>query len=83
MSTLKNITVNIHVNDNYEDPLFGIPAEFEEFLRYCRRLKFAECPNYDYWVRRFRDLAVEMGYPSSSRFVWPPPEQVRSCAVLG
>ena len=30
MSTLKNITVNIHVNDNYEDPLFGIPAEFED-----------------------------------------------------
>lgn len=30
MSTLKHITLNIHVNDNYEDPLFGIPAEFED-----------------------------------------------------
>ncbi|KAH9947624.1 CK1/CK1 protein kinase [Amylocystis lapponica] len=58
-----------------EDLCRGLPVEFEEFLRYCRRLKFADCPDYEQWVDRFRDLAVEKGYPNSSRFIWPPPEK--------
>lgn len=55
-----------------EDLCRGLPAEFEEFLRYCRRLKFEACPDYNYWVNEFRELLGENGYPTSSRFVWPP-----------
>lgn len=57
-----------------EDLCRGLPSEFEDFLRYCRRLKFTECPDYVHWVNEFRELMKDMGYPSSSRFVWPPSE---------
>ena len=55
----------------------GLPSEFEEFLRYCRRLAFEERPNYRQWVDAFRDLAVEQGYPESDDFIWPPVVEVR------
>lgn len=56
-----------------EDLAFGLPEEFEEFLRYCRGLAFAEQPDYAYWRGRFRDLADELGYKDADRFIWPPP----------
>ncbi|KAH7909909.1 kinase-like domain-containing protein [Hygrophoropsis aurantiaca] len=52
----------------------GMPSVFEEFLRYCRKLKFAECPDYDYWKEEFRELARQQGFASGiEEFVWPPP----------
>ncbi|KAI0789817.1 CK1/CK1 protein kinase [Abortiporus biennis] len=51
----------------------GLPEEFEEFLKYCRRLKFAECPDYEYWIEEFRCLAEAKGYPPDDAFIWPPP----------
>ncbi|EGN98076.1 hypothetical protein SERLA73DRAFT_91290 [Serpula lacrymans var. lacrymans S7.3] len=56
-----------------EDLCRGIPAEFEEFLRYCRRLKFADCPDYDHWKDEFKELANEHGFSDIDDFVWPPP----------
>ncbi|KAF8501095.1 kinase-like domain-containing protein [Russula emetica] len=56
-----------------EDLARGLPEEFEEFLRYCRSLAFAEQPDYACWRRRFRDLAGELGYKDADRFIWPPP----------
>lgn len=53
---------------------YGLPAEFEEFLRYCRRLKFAERPDYDRWYDAFQELATDKGFPASDAFVWPPPQ---------
>ncbi|KAI0281705.1 hypothetical protein BC826DRAFT_974560 [Russula brevipes] len=44
----------------------GLPAEFEEFLRYCRSLAFAEQPDYALWRRRFCDLADELGYKDAT-----------------
>lgn len=58
-----------------EDLCRGLPSEFEEFLRYCRRLKFEERPDYQRWIDEFKDLAVGRGYPASDAFVWPPPVQ--------
>lgn len=55
-----------------EDLCRGLPAEFEEFLRYCRRLKFSECPDYGHWIEEFRELAKESGYPAQDDFIWPP-----------
>ena len=57
----------------------GLPSEFEEFLRYCRRLKFAERPDYTRWISEFNELAVSHGFPESDAFVWPPPVTV--CAA--
>ncbi|OCH84575.1 CK1/CK1 protein kinase [Obba rivulosa] len=56
-----------------EDLCRGLPSEFEEFLRYCRRLKFMDCPDYARWVEEFRQLAISRGYPDSAEFVWPAP----------
>ncbi|KAJ7134548.1 kinase-like domain-containing protein [Mycena epipterygia] len=55
-----------------EDLCRGLPDEFEEFLRYCRRLQFQECPDYERWREEFRALAVEEGLPESEDFIWPP-----------
>ncbi len=56
-----------------EDLARGLPEEFEDFLRYCRSLSFAEQPDYAYWRGRFCDLADELGYEDAERFIWPPP----------
>ncbi|KAJ7794163.1 kinase-like domain-containing protein [Mycena olivaceomarginata] len=55
-----------------EDLCRGLPSEFEEFLRYCRRLQFQECPDYERWREEFKALAVEEGFPESDDFIWPP-----------
>lgn len=60
-------------NAKPEDLCKGLPPEFEEFLRYCRRLKFAECPNYAQWKEEFKELAKEEGFPANEEFIWPPP----------
>ncbi|KIJ62713.1 hypothetical protein HYDPIDRAFT_94209 [Hydnomerulius pinastri MD-312] len=58
-----------------EDLCRGMPSEFEEFLRYCRRLKFAEQPDYEHWMNEFRELAHENGFTEIDKFIWPPPPQ--------
>jgi casein kinase 1 len=66
-----------------EDLCHGLPEVFEDFLRYCRRLKFAERPNYGQWVEKLMELAVDEGFPASDRFVWPPVEPLVSCVLVG
>ncbi|KAJ7095934.1 kinase-like domain-containing protein [Mycena belliarum] len=61
-----------------EDLCRGLPDEFEEFLRYCRRLQFQECPDYERWQDEFRALAVAEGFPDSDDFVWPPVHRPQS-----
>lgn len=61
-------------NSRPEELCRGLPPEFEEFLRYCRRLKFDECPDYEFWVEEFRSLAIDEGFPEEDAFVWPPPQ---------
>ena len=65
-----------------EDLCRGLPAEFEEFLSYTRRLKFKENPDYALWVDRFRDLAMELGLMDVEPFVWPPPAPTVSALGL-
>ena len=57
-----------------EDLCRGMPVEFEDFLRYTRKLKFDQAPDYTTWIERFRELKVENGYSASDDFVWPPPK---------
>lgn len=68
-------------NATPKDLCHGLPSEFEEFLRYCRRLKFAERPDYDRWYAAFQDLAVEEGFSMNPTFIWPPPLSAVSRAV--
>ncbi|KAL0563433.1 hypothetical protein V5O48_018633, partial [Marasmius crinis-equi] len=60
-----------------EDLCKGLPSEFEEFLRYCRSLKFMDQPDYGRWVEEFRELkraecGAGIGF-GEGEFVWPPP----------
>ncbi|KAH6912550.1 CK1/CK1 protein kinase [Coprinopsis sp. MPI-PUGE-AT-0042] len=57
-----------------EDLCRGLPEEFEDFLRYTRKLKFEQQPDYSTWIENFRQLKIESGYSSSDEFVWPPPK---------
>lgn len=77
-----------------EDLCRGLPAPFEDFLRYCRCLKFAEQPDYARWIAVFGELKVEEGYPAGEAFVWPPvaprasavvasPRKIRAPGVVG
>ena len=59
-----------------EDLCRGMPDEFEEFLRYSRKLKFAERPDYECWIAEFREVAKSHGFPESDGLVWPPPQPV-------
>lgn len=65
-------------NARPEDLCKGMPTEFEEFLQYCRRLKFKDQPDYTFWINEFRGLAVNHGYPNSDAFLWPPVAPQRS-----
>lgn len=66
-----------------EDLCRGLPAEFEEFLSYTRRLKFKDNPDYILWIDRFRDLAMDLGFMDVEPFVWPPPVPTVSSSSLG
>ena len=54
-----------------EDLCRGIPVEFEDFLRYTRKLKFEQCPDYAKWIETFKNLAIENGYSGKDDFIWP------------
>ncbi|TFK73561.1 kinase-like protein, partial [Pluteus cervinus] len=51
----------------------SLPAEFEDFLTYCRNLRYSERPDYGMWIEEFRDLASYHGYGESDELIWPPP----------
>ena len=65
-------------NATPESLCWGLPSEFEEFLAYTRQLKFKDCPDYDLWVTRFRDLSKQMGYKDVDQLIWPPPVPIVS-----
>lgn len=49
----------------------GLPEEFEQFLRYCRRLAFTDQPDYGLWKDKFRQLAKERGFVDIENYVSP------------
>jgi casein kinase 1 len=59
-------------NARPEDLCRGMPHEFEEFLRYSRKLRFADRPDYSRWVEEFRALMEDNGMGNDEKFVWPP-----------
>ena len=66
----------------------GLPSVFEEFLRYCRRLKFFDQPDYAYWRTAFADVAKQHGFVEndgnvSDELHWPPKPYIVSPASHG
>ena len=48
----------------------NLPAEFAQFLGYCRQLDFKEKPDYRYLKQLFSDLYFSKGYSQDSQFDW-------------
>ena len=37
----------------------GLPNEFKEYMKYCRKLEFSENPDYDYLMTLFENLQLK------------------------
>jgi hypothetical protein len=48
----------------------GLPEEFNQYLSYCRNLKFDEKPDYNYLKRLFKDLMHKSGYDYDYQYDW-------------
>jgi len=48
----------------------GCPAEFAQYLNYCRAIHFEDKPDYAYLRKLFRDLFVKEGYKYDAMFDW-------------
>lgn len=48
----------------------GYPAEFAQYLNYCRSLHFEDKPDYAYLRKLFRELFLREGYKYDAMFDW-------------
>lgn len=47
-----------------------LPEEFRTILKYSRKLKFNEVPNYDYLVKLLEKLAEKKGFELDNIYPW-------------
>lgn len=71
-STAHDLLIEEKRNARPQDLCRGLPVEFEDFLRYTRKLKFEECPDYETWIDQFKQLKIASGYSGSEDLEWPP-----------
>lgn len=48
----------------------GLPIEFQDYLTYCRGLRFDETPDYEYLRGLFRNLMESRGFVNDGIFDW-------------
>jgi hypothetical protein len=48
----------------------GLPEEFNQYLSYCRNLKFEEKPDYNYLRKLFKDLMYRNGFEYDYIYDW-------------
>jgi serine/threonine protein kinase len=53
----------------------GLEHEYQDFLSYCRGLRFDEKPNYAYLKDLFQGLAERLGFDGLWAYSWLPPKQ--------
>ena len=68
----KKITTKI------EDLCKGLPKEFFEYCSYCRKVKFAEKPDYAFLISLFKDMMKRMGIEEDYKFDWESDESKNS-----
>jgi serine/threonine protein kinase len=56
----------------------GAPAEFANYLEYCRSLRFDDKPDYAHLRRMFRELYVRKGFRDDGIFDWTVTPSTRS-----
>lgn len=60
------------VSTSIEQLCEGFPVEFAHYLKYCKDLRYADKPDYDYLVKLFRDLFARKGYKNDGVYDWTP-----------
>ena len=58
------------VNTSVEALCRGFPAEFHQYLKYCKELKFEQDPDYDRLRKMLKDLFVRSGLEYDYIFDW-------------
>jgi len=48
----------------------GLPEEFNQYLNYCRGLKFEEKPDYNYCRKFFKDFMYRNNYENDFMYDW-------------
>lgn len=56
----------------------GLEVEYQEFLLYCRSLRFEEKPNYEYLGNLFQGLVERLGFVGVWQYSWLPPKAEES-----
>lgn len=58
------------LNVSVETLCSGLPLEFQEYMSYCKNLKFDEKPDYLFLARLFKDLSIKLEYHNDHLFDW-------------
>lgn len=58
------------LNVSVETLCSGLPLEFQEYMAYCKNLKFDEKPDYLFLARLFKDLSIKLEYHNDHLFDW-------------
>lgn len=61
----------------------GLPPQFAEYIRYCRRLNFAETPDYDMLASLFEQVLSENGLKNDGHFDWMSANEKYAAAAGG
>lgn len=57
-------------NVSVQELCSGLPLEFQDYLVYCRGLRYAEDPDYDYLRGLFRSVMIKYNLPNDGVFDW-------------
>lgn len=55
-----------------------IPGEFQQYMTYCRGMKFNQRPDYRYILRIFRQLATKLGIEYDCTYDWTTSDLISS-----
>jgi len=53
-----------------------LPEEFQQYMTYCRGMKFNQRPDYRYIIRIFKQLALKQGIEYNSIYDWSLPDLI-------
>lgn len=51
----------------------GLPPEFNQYITYCRNLKFEERPDYSYLRQQFANVMQKQGFTYDYQYDWVGP----------
>jgi casein kinase 1 len=71
------------MNTPLEELCAGFPKEFQNYIMYCRSIRFEDKPDYAYLRRAFKDLFFRLGYTYDFVFDWTTMSELSTEADRG